>query len=502
MDLTNSINHSREIGLKPESVKPETSPDAVKPDREVKDEVELKAAVISKPKSEPIPVIDNRVSTIKVLVKEEAKDSPRAWNAISVVMPPSSITQEKPTQDNSKEMMFENVTRAIKSDQQAKIPLKKRELKRSEGYDISNHYSNVNHNNNNLNTNGSISTGGIIVRNPAVLLVKENIRSEYPTEKVSTTGVHQDLNITSSCGNETSSVSYQKTIREQYVGVGVIKGPLELKRPLTENDKTTDKNGLHGNGMILKPGAGDADGGRQSVLVGKSVIKTDNGAVGCSVPEELLSEDVSKMSGKASDLVEHDSLKIESVEENKNEKAIKIKNSNSDRRKTDKTTENESKDKGLKSPRKRGLEKSKSKLHKGEEGDESSSKTSKVLPVKGETHGHYDDGEVSSELQKEGIRLKIKIPLHRRTPELQHKDVESETGNRRSLRRSPRICKPSPKAADVQDRKKDRKLTASSTAQDEDEHVKDGEAKVQPKKVDLEGQTKPLKVTYKLFISK
>ncbi|XP_073671892.1 remodeling and spacing factor 1 isoform X3 [Paramisgurnus dabryanus] len=492
MDLTNSINHSRVIGLKPESVKRETSPDAVKPDREVKDEVELKETVISKPKSEPIPVIDNRVSTIKVLVKEEVKDSPRAWNAISVVMPPSSIAHEKPTQDNSKEMKFENVTRAIKSDQQAKIPLKKRELKRSEGYDISNHYSNVNHNNNNLNTNGSLSTGGIIVRNPAVLPVKENIRIEYPTEKVSTTGVHQDLNITSSCGNETSSVTYQKTIREQYVGVGVIKGPLELKRPLTENDKATDRNGLHGNGMILKPGAGDADGVRQSVLVGKSVIKTDNGAVSCSVPDELPSEDVSKTSGKASDLVEHESPTVEdvkeSVEENKNEKAIKIKSSNSDRRKTDKTTENESKDKGLKSPRKRSLEKSKSKLHRGEEVEESSSKK-----VKGETHGHYDDEEVSSELQKEGIRLKIKIPLHRRTPELQHKEVESETGNRRSLRRSPRICKPSPKVAHIQDRKQDRKLTASSTAQDEDEHMKDEEAKVQPKKVDVERQTKSLK---------
>lgn len=463
-DLTNSVIPSTKTGLIPITMKREPSPDAVKPERDVKDEVESKG--MSKPKSESIPVIDNRVSTIKALVKEETKDCPRAWNAISVVKPPASVKQEM--QDNKKEMMFENVTRVISSDQQAKMPLKKRELKRSGGYDISSHYGN----NNNLNSNGSISTGGIIVRNPAVLLV----RSE---EKMPTIAVPQELNITSSCEKETPIEPYQKSIREQYVGVGVIKGPQK------------DKNGFHGNDSVLTSGAGDADGGRQSVLVGRSVIKTDG-----SVPEELLSKDVSKI---CPDVVESPAIEDMKLEKNKNEK---IKNRQtpalSDKRKTDVTADNESEAKGLRSLRKRSSEKSKSKLHRRDEGQNTKQSSSSICGVShGEDkHGHSDDEEVSSELQKEGIRLKIKIPRHRRTPELQH--IESETSIRRSLRRSARICKPSPKVADIRDRKPDRKLTTSSAAQDDEEHAEDREVEVQPrkevdKKMEVEGQMKSLK---------
>lgn len=446
----------------------EASSDAVKPERDVKDEVESKD--MSKPKSEPIPVIDNRVSTIKTLVKEEAKDCPQAWNAISVVVPPASVKPEM--QDDKKE-----ITRVISSDQQAKIPLKKRELKRSGGYDISNHYGNNNHNNNNLNSNGSISTGGIIVRNPAVL-----------QEKMPTIPVPQELNITSSCEKQTSVEPYQKTTREQYVGVGVIKGPLERKRPLAENENTStkDRNGLHGNESVLTSGAGDADGGRQSVLVGRSVIKTENG----SVPEESLPKDDSKM---CPDVIED--VKMEKNEDD----TVELKN-----RKTD--DENKSEEKTLRSQRKRSSEKSKSKLHRRDESQNKKQSSSSICEIshgggdagEGDKHQHDDDEdeEVSSELQKEGIRLKIKIPRHRRTPELQH--IESETSNRRSLRRSARICKPSPKVADIQDtRKPEQKLTSTSAAQDEEE---DEEVTVQPtkeveKKMDVEGQTRSLKVT-------
>lgn len=451
-------------------MKREPSPVAVKPERGVKDEVELKD--LSKPKSEPIPVIDNRVSTIKALVKEESKDCPRAWNAISVVMPP--VKQE--TQDDKKEM-----TKVISSDQQAKMPLKKRELKRSGGYDVSNQYGNINHNNNNLNGNGSISTGGIIVRNPAVLLLKEpHMISE---EKMLTSTVPQELNITSSCEKQTPVEPYLKTIREQYVGVGVIKGPLERTSP------AKDKNGLHGNDSTS--GAGDADGGRQSVLVGRSVIEADG-----SVPEELLSKDVSEM---CPDVVESPTTEDMKVEENKNSQTPAL----SDKRQTDVTAENESEAKGLRSLRKRSFEKSKSKLHRRDEGE--NTKRSSSVTRGGDAddqHGRSDDEEVSSELQKEGIRLKIKIPRHRRTPELQH--VESETSDRRSLRRSARICKPSPKVADIRHQKPDQKLATSPAAQDDEEHAEDKEVDVQPrkevdKKMEVEGQMKSLKV--KLWIS-
>ncbi|XP_057204741.1 remodeling and spacing factor 1 isoform X1 [Triplophysa rosa] len=465
--LTDSIITSTKTN---NSMKREASPVAVKPERDVKDEAEWKD--VSKPKTQPIPVIDNRVSTIKTLVKEEAKDCPRTWNTISVVMPPVPVKPEM--QDDKKEP-----TRVISSDQQAKIPLKKRELKRSGGYDISNHYGNVNHNNNNLNSNGSISTstGGIIVRNPSVLLVKEpHVRNE---EKMPTVTVPQELNITSSCEKQTSVEPYQKTIRGQYVGVGVIKGPLDRKRPLaeSENTSTKDRNGLHGNGSVLTSGAGDEDGGRRSVLVGRSVIKTDNG----SVPEEFLSKDVNKMCP--------DVLESPTIEETE---TIEMKESQ-----TDVPAENESEEKSLRSPRKRSSQKSKSKLHRRDEGQSTKHSSSDICRVsergeagEGETHEDDDDEEVSSELQKEGIRLKIKIPRHRRTPELQH--IQSETSNRRSLRRSARICKPSPKVADIQDRKPDQTLTAQG------EHTEDEEVKILPtkevdKKVDVEGRTKSLK---------
>ncbi|XP_051726581.1 remodeling and spacing factor 1 [Ctenopharyngodon idella] len=505
--------NSSKSELIPKEIKKETSMDPVKPEQQEK------VAVISIPKV----VIDNRVSTIKTLVKEEPKDCPKPWNAISVVMPPVAIKHEpaKKTEmhDDKKEMMFENVSRTIKSDQQAKIPLKKRELKRSGGFDVSNHYSNVNHNNNNLNSNGSISTGGIIVRNPAVLPLKEQqIKREYPTdgEKGPTAiiAVPQKL-----IGKHSPVDLCQMATREQYVGVGVIKGPIERKRPLNENDNSS--NGHHGNGNVLKTEVGGADSARQSVLVGKSIVKADNGPHPCSIPEDLVSKDVCDkkpdVAAKATNLVEEspmiEEMQTTSVEEkvdkNDNEEDVaELKNRKtaalSAREKTDVVVEDDSKDKSLKSPRKRRSQKAKSKLQAKEDAQNTellSSIGEDLVKDVGDSEkiGHNDNEEVSSELQKEGIRLKIKIPLHRRTPELQHKDTEeSETSNRRSLRRSARICKPSPKVADSsRDGKQDGKLKASSAAQDEEECIVDEEVKVHPKeidkKVDMEGQPKSLK---------
>ncbi|KAF4101098.1 remodeling and spacing factor 1 isoform X2 [Onychostoma macrolepis] len=491
-DFTNSTFNSNESGLIPKDVKKE-------PTNPIKPEQEEKVAEILNPKV----VIDNRVSTIKTLVKEEPKDCPKPWNAISVVMPPASIkhdlTVKSEAHEDTKEPVFENVARAtnkLKSDQQAKIPLKKRELKRSGGYDVSNHYSNVNHNNNNLNSNGSISTGGIIVRNPAVLLLKEKqIGREYPKdgEKGPTAiiAVPQEPKVD------------QMAAREQYIGV--IKGPIELKKPSNENDNSS--NGHHGNGNVLKTEVGGTDSVRQSVLVGKSMVQADNGPLPCSIPEDL-SKDVCRKSPDVSAKVENlvgespmteETTSVEEKLEKADNKDDELKSKTAGLSAGEKTdVEDVGKDKSLKISRKRRSQKTKSKLQAREDGQNASS-IGEVLEKDAEKIGRNGDEEVSSELQKEGIRLKIKIPLHRRTPELQHKDVEeSETSNRRSLRRSARICKPSPKVADSQDRKQDGKLSASSAAQEEEECIEDEEAKVHPKKdmhkkVDTEVQPKSLK---------
>uniref|UniRef100_A0A8C1GJE9 Remodeling and spacing factor 1 n=1 Tax=Cyprinus carpio TaxID=7962 RepID=A0A8C1GJE9_CYPCA len=480
-DFTNSTFNSSQSELVPKDIKKEPT-DPIKPEQEEK------VAEISKPKV----VIDNRVSTIKTLVKEEPKDCPKPWNAISVVMPPASIKHDpavtSDSHEDKKELVFENVARAVKSDQQAKIPLKKRELKRSGGYDVSNH--------NNLNSNGSISTGGIIVRNPAVLPLKEQqIRKECPTK--------EEKGPTAIIAVPQEPKGDQMAAREQYVGVGVIKGPIECKRPLNENDNSS--NSHHGNGNVLKTEVGSTDSARQSVLVGKSTVQADNGPLPCSIPEDLSKDGCEKstdVSAKASNLVEESATIEETtsvegkVEKDGNEEdVIELKSKTvglSAGEKTD--VEDVSKDKSLRSPRKRRLQKSKSKMQAREDGQDASS-MGEVSEKDAEKTERNEDEEVSSELQKEGIRLKIKIPLHRRTPELQHKDAEeSETSNRRSLRRSARICKPSPKASDSRDRKQDGKLSASSAAQDEEEHIEDEEAKVLPdKEMDTEVQPKSLK---------
>ncbi|XP_016402965.1 remodeling and spacing factor 1-like [Sinocyclocheilus rhinocerous] len=488
-DFTNSTFNSNQSELIPKDIKKEPM-DPIKPEQEEK------VAEVSKPKV----VIDNRVSTIKTLVKEEPKDCPKPWNAISVVMPPASIKHDPAVKsekhEDKKELVFENVARAVKSDQQAKIPLKKRELKRSGGYDV----SNVNHNNNNLNSNGSVSTGGIIVRNPVVLLLKEQkIRKEYPT--------NEEKGPTAIIAVPQEPKVDQMAAREQYVGVGVIKGPIERKRPLNENDNSS--NGHHGNGKVLKTEVGGTDSVRQSVLVGKSMVQADNGPLPCSIPEDLSKDACDKstdVSAKVSNLVEESSTIEEttSVEEKvekvgNEEDVIELKSKTvglSAGEKTD--VEDVSKDKSLRGPRKRRSQKSKSKMQAREDGKNESS-LGEVLEKDAEKAGRNEDEEVSSELQKEGIRLKIKIPLHRRTPELQTKDAEeSETSNRRSLRRSARNCKPSPKVADSRESKQDGKLLASSAAQDEEEHIEDEEAKVHPKKemhrkVDTEVQPKSFK---------
>lgn len=487
-EFTNSTFNSNESGLIPKDIKKEPT-DPIKPEQEEK------VAEILK----PIVVIDNRVSTIKTLVKEEPKDCAKPWNAISVVMPPASVKHmpavKSETHKYKKELVFENVARAIKSDQQAKIPLKKRELKRSGGDDVSTHYSNVNHNNNNLNSNDSISTGGIIVRNPTVLLVKkQQIGREFTNDG--------EKGPTAIIAVPQKPKVDQMAAREEYIGV--IKGPTEHKKPLNENANSS--NGHHGNENALKTEVEGTDSVRQSVLVGKSMVQADNGPLSCSVPEDLSKDVCSKspdVSAKVEKLVEESPMTEEttSVEEKADNEEDKRKSKTAGLSAGEKNyvMVDVNKDKCLKSPRKRRSQKTKSKLQVREDGQNTSS-IGEALEKDAETIGCNNDKEVSSELQKEGIRLKIKIPLHRRTPELQHEDVEeSETSNRRSLRRSARICKPSTKVADSQDRKQDGKLSASSAAQEEEECMEDEEAKVHlkeemHKKEDTEVQPKSFKV--------
>uniref|UniRef100_A0A8C7D259 PHD-type domain-containing protein n=1 Tax=Oncorhynchus kisutch TaxID=8019 RepID=A0A8C7D259_ONCKI len=101
------------------------------------------------------------------------------------------------------------------------------------------------------------------------------------------------------------------------------------------------------------------------------------------------------------------------------------------------------------------------------------------------------DAGTTSEIQEEGIRLKIRGITHRRRAELQRteRDSGSDTGETgRSLRRSPRICRPTAKGVEFQDRRLEKKET---TPPEEEEDEEEETVQRKPReKVDQDGQSK------------
>uniref|UniRef100_A0A673XUY3 Remodeling and spacing factor 1-like n=1 Tax=Salmo trutta TaxID=8032 RepID=A0A673XUY3_SALTR len=102
------------------------------------------------------------------------------------------------------------------------------------------------------------------------------------------------------------------------------------------------------------------------------------------------------------------------------------------------------------------------------------------------------DAGTTSEIQEKGIRLKIRGITHRRRAELQRTERDSgsdtgETGS--SLRRSPRICRPTAKGVEFQDRRLEKKETTPPEKEDEDEEEETVQRKPR-EKVDQDGQSK------------
>uniref|UniRef100_A0A9J8BJ78 Remodeling and spacing factor 1-like n=1 Tax=Cyprinus carpio carpio TaxID=630221 RepID=A0A9J8BJ78_CYPCA len=132
-----------------------------------------------------------------------------------------------------------------------------------------------------------------------------------------------------------------------------------------------------------------------------------------------------------------------------------------------------------------------------------SSKRPGRLPKKAlENQDEDKTGEEQEEkAQQEGIRMKIKIPAHRRKAELQREEVrgdsESEVTDGRCLRRSPRISRPTAKAVEIQDRRAERKqVTPVSEKEKEENEDKEDEDPVprKPRNAEPDGQTKPKQV--------
>ncbi|KAA8586587.1 hypothetical protein FQN60_000423 [Etheostoma spectabile] len=117
------------------------------------------------------------------------------------------------------------------------------------------------------------------------------------------------------------------------------------------------------------------------------------------------------------------------------------------------------------------------------------------------------------EAPSELYRRKIKPRAHRRKAELQREerqaDSESDTNTGRSLRRSPRISRPTPKVVEIHDRKLEKSQAATPAEkcednegenkkdeegeeeEEEEEEVKAVQKKPREKKADQEGQPKP-----------
>lgn len=124
--------------------------------------------------------------------------------------------------------------------------------------------------------------------------------------------------------------------------------------------------------------------------------------------------------------------------------------------------------------------------------------------------GAAEEKKLVPEIPQVGIQLKIKAPAHRRRVELLREegkgDSESEANEGRCLRRSPRICRPTAKLAEIQDRKVEKKQITPAVEKEkekEENEEKGGEEntvqnKLREKKVDQEGQAKP-KVCVNVF---
>ncbi|KAL4646968.1 remodeling and spacing factor 1 [Arapaima gigas] len=513
------------------------------------------------------PVVDNRVRTITAVVKEEPKDSETITTPVQSRM--SVIERvEGPVKLETKETLRdktpEEVERAIKNDQQAKIPLKKRELKLRED-----------------------NRGGIIICNPSItptmqLLKEETGRGEdemkaptkflgtmkksarsilngevVPTKDVMDSGGIKEFFMS----RQSMRVDMEPSDKgENGVVGGTVKAELSTMKEtsFTEPEKsrllepgskistTEEKENTCATTVIA---AVDWMTSRNtSMEVQKSLETQDAAQTGGLREEQKVSEHLFKEKTVKED--KHAIIGGVEVDGNERKKGLRAEHNSSEEEVSEVKvqsaglTSEKPLDERLSSERWREDKKKKcvsamkefpespnvgpkvgdttedkmeikqkvpQKDKKSPEDEKEKSTTVEEsesgLQVSAELAAEEVKGNgVSSEIQKEGIRLKIKIPANRRkvTIQLEEKRLDSETKptDGRSLRRSPRICRPPAKLAEIQDTKQEKKHT-SSVVREEQEEEEDGDEERKPthkklrensRKKEQESQTKLTKV--------
>lgn len=411
-------------------------------------------------------VFDNRVSTITTVIKSESRDADASRNTVSVVMAPVAKQEE------------EAERAVVRSSQQAKIPLKKRELKLAESFH-SNHLNKTN-------------SSSIIVCNPSVIHAKDGHGREaklsnslVPPGGSSASQPHlvvsaSRLELTNGRALLLPHKDGQNGVVGQVVGhVGVIRSPSERHR--APGAEQQEQNGPNSDLRDLRAAEEQREGSRQSVLVRKGLTEgeTPAGAATSSPPPPPLPPHALTEAPTPSKM---DSVGVSSLSENAEEPKRQTaedegKNTTDELDKEKKTGQDDEKEErsrevsvlsvaeGLKkddrvknertlvqaeaesgssvSPPKLDQQDKKDDQEEGVNGGLAEQKKAKASE---ERQGLLE--EASSELQKEGIRLKIKIPPHRRN-KLKGKAMKEEEKGReletqeegRPLRRSARICR-------------------------------------------------------------
>lgn len=367
---------------------------------------------------------DNRVSTITA-VKSEPRDADNPQNAAPVI----KATSVRVSQLRKEE---EAEWAVVRSNQQAKIPLKKRDLKLADSFH-SNHLNN----------------SSIIVCNPAAVGGKDGkllnalgpLGGAASSQQVVVAPRQELTNGRAAHPPHKEGQNGVTGVIGQVVGhVGVIRSPSEYHRAQELNGPSSEPRGPRG-------GEGDMEVGRQSVLVRKGPTERETPAVSFLPPDTSGKPPSSSL--KPDGPPEATERSAASVASSKEEEESGASRRQEEARKEAAELSEAARVKGKAESSRTVLS---LKIHKWDKTDLQGLNGGLASRVRLKSSGFGSEPsqgpleEASSELQKEGIRLKIKIPPHRRNKLKKKGGKEEEkekevTEEGRSLRRSARICR-------------------------------------------------------------
>lgn len=362
------------------------------------------------------PPFNNRVSTITTVIKSEMRHPEAPRNSVPVVMAPPAVAKQETDRVDEAERAV------VKSIQQAKIPLKKRELKLAESY----------HGNHHTSSNSS----RIIVCNPSVTQTRDREGTGSQSAVAAhRSSQHQQALVTTLRQELTSGRPPPQTLPHRQgqngvpglVGhVGVICSPPEHHRALS--GRPEEQNRPCSDSQNSRGVEDERETRRQTVLVRKEELVALTAAPEIT-EKQLDSGDVS-------------SLKHSSVVTNQQTDPLdawKSTEPGSHQQKAHIQTSEEP-------PLEPASTDTPVKLEPKKHHEEEEARAADTCGLEGEEK-RWPPDKAFSELQKEGIRLKIKIPPQRRNKlkgkgDKQERDSKQDVADESTpLRRSARICR-------------------------------------------------------------